>query len=457
MSFRSVFRQIKKGLMRFRPANRGNVAVMFGLTMVPIVGFIGAAVDYSRTNAARSAMQVALDSTSLMLARDIGAGNLTGDQIAPRAQSYFNALYTQTGVQSIAVSATYTANTTSGSTIKVDGSGTLATQFMKVVGFPQMGISSSSTATWGSTRMRVAMALDNTGSMADDGKMAAMQTAAKNLIDQLSGLAKTNGDIYVSIVPFAKDVNIGSANYNQNWIDWSDWDAANGTSVCNGNSNGWGGCSGTTTWTPASHNTWTGCVTDRDQNYDTLNTAPNITNASTLFPAEEYSSGNEKYCKTGNNPYLQPIMALSYDWTALKNRITAMQPTGNTNQSIGLAWAWQSLASTSPMNAPAKDPNYTYKDVIILLSDGLNTQNRWYSNAAQIDARQKILCDNVKKAGVTIYTIQVNTGHPADATSAVLSYCASEPTNFYMLTTASQVVDAFNAIGSSLTKLRISK
>ena len=45
--------------------------------------------------------------------------------------------------------------------------------------------------------------------------MAAMQTAAKSLVDQLSALAKTNGDVYISIVPFAKDVNVGASNYKQ--------------------------------------------------------------------------------------------------------------------------------------------------------------------------------------------------------------------------------------------------
>ena len=54
-----------------------------------------------------------------------------------------------------------------------------------------------------------------------------------------------------------------------------------------------------------------------------------------------------------------------------------LQPTGNTNQGIGLAWAWMTLGTGAPFNAPAKDPNYTYKDAIILVSDGLNTQNRW--------------------------------------------------------------------------------
>jgi hypothetical protein len=292
--------------------------------------------------------------------------------------------------------------------------------------------------------MRVAMALDNTGSMADDGKMPAMQSAAKALVDQLSALAKNNGDIYISIIPFAKDVNVDDSNYNQSWIDWTDWD--NNNQTCSGN---WPN----QTCTPKNHNTWTGCVTDRDQDYDTKNTAP--TNSATRFPAEEYVSGSEKYCKMGNHPYLQPVMPLSYDWSAIKTRIGNMEPTGNTNQGIGMAWAWMTLTQSDPYNAPAKDPNYTYKDAIVLLSDGLNTQNRWYGNAAQIDARQKILCDNAKSAGITVYTVQVNTG--GDATSAVLQYCASGPQNFYMVTSASQTAAVFSSIGTSLSKLRVAR
>lgn len=43
--------------------------------------------------------------------------------------------------------------------------------------------------------MRVAMLLDNAGSMAQDGKMSAMPTAAKNLVDQLSGLVLLAGGL----------------------------------------------------------------------------------------------------------------------------------------------------------------------------------------------------------------------------------------------------------------------
>ena len=56
--------------------------------------------------------------------------------------------------------------------------------------------------------------LDNTGSMATDGKMDALKTATKNLLDQLKTAAAKDGDVYVSIIPFSKDVNVGTSNYN---------------------------------------------------------------------------------------------------------------------------------------------------------------------------------------------------------------------------------------------------
>jgi Flp pilus assembly protein TadG len=447
----SLRNQLRGAATRFIGADEGNIAVIFAIALIPVMGFVGAAIDYTRANSARSSMQSALDSTALMLSKDLSEGNITTSQISAKATSYFTALYTNSDAKSVAVTATYTANSSLGSTIQVNGSGAVTTDFLKMVNVPNLSFNSSSTTAWGNVRMRVAMALDNTGSMADDGKMPAMQSAAKALVDQLSTLAKSNGDIYISIIPFAKDVNVGDSNYTQSWIDWTDWDAANGT--CS-NPNWWGGCS-SSNWTPSNHNKWTGCVTDRDQDYDTKNTAP--TNSATRFPAEEYVSGNDKFCKPGNNPYLQPIMPLTYDWSALKTLIGNMEPTGNTNQGIGMAWAWMSLTQSDPLNAPAKDPNYTYKDAIILLSDGLNTQNRWYSNASQIDARQKILCDNAKAAGITVYTVQVNTSHPADATSAVLQYCASGASNFYTVTSASQTAAVFSSIGTSLTKLRVAK
>jgi hypothetical protein len=67
------------------------------------------------------------------------------------------------------------------------------------------------------------------------------------------------------------------------------------------------------------------------------------------------------------------------------------------------------------------------------------------------------LCDNAKAAGITVYTIQVNTHTPADPTSAVLQYCASGTANFYVVTSANQTLSVFNSIGTSLSKLRVAK
>lgn len=461
---KDLFSRVQPAAGRFAEAREGNIAILFALALLPILSFVGAAIDYSRANNARSSMQAALDSTALMVAKDLTDGTITTSQIQTKANAYFNALYNnpEAKSQTLTVTATYTQNAGNGSTVLVNGSGSIKTDFMRVAGFPTLGFGTSSTAAWGNVRMRVALALDNTGSMSSDGKIAALRTAASSLVDQLSALAKNNGDIYISVVPFAKDVNVGASNYNATWIDWTDWDANNGSWTCSQgnrhNCQSWA-------WTPANHNTWTGCVTDRTQPYDTQNTAPNSTTVATLFPAEEYYENSQQYCRPGNSPQLQQIIPLSYDWSSIKTAINAMQPTGGTNQPIGLAWAWQSLQQTAPLNAPAEDTaNYTYKKAIILLSDGLNTEDRWpaYGDgrtqfSGQIDARQRILCDNIKAQGITIYTVQVNTGtgSNADPTSAVLQYCASGSDKFYLVTSANQTLTVFTAIGTSLAKLRV--
>jgi Flp pilus assembly protein TadG len=465
----TIFSRVRAATCRFAGANQGNIAVLFAIAAVPIISFVGAAIDYTRANAARSAMQAALDSTALMLGKDLTDGTITTSQISAKATDYFNALYTNADAKSSAtVTATYTAAAGNGSTILLSGSGTVTTDFMKVAGFPNLNFNTNSTAAWGNVRMRVAMALDNTGSMSQNGKIAALRTSAASLVDQLSALAKNPGDVYISVVPFAKEVNVGSSYHTQSWIDWSLWDS-------NSLTNGWGTCSQASkttrsscqsagkVWTP-DRTKWTGCVTDRTPPYNTQNTAPTAGNAPTLFPADEYYENSQYYCKPGNNPPLQQLMPLSYDWTAIKATINAMQPTGGTNQPIGISWAWQSLQQTLPLSAPAEDPNYTYKKALIVLSDGLNTEDRWPAHGdgstqfgGAIDTIQGTLCKAIRDSGVVIYSIQLNTGTPGDPTSTALQNCASSPDKFFLVKSASQTLSVFNSIGTSLAKLRVAK
>jgi Flp pilus assembly protein TadG len=455
MTTNRLIAKVRHACRQFGSAQGGNTVVTFALAFIPLVGLTGAAVDYSRANSLQTSMQAAADTTALMVAQDAASQSATALQTS--ASTYYRALFTRTEAANVAVTATY--SNTNGSTVVVRATATYATSFMGVVGFRQLPLTAVSTASFGNSRLRVALVLDNTGSMADSGKITALKTAAKNLLAQLRAAAVNNGDVYVSIIPFSKDVNVGGpSNYNANWIDWDDWDADNGsdstTTTCNTvtNKNGKKSkkCTNSTTWVPDNHNTWNGCITDRDQNYDVSNTTPNPADsslppasASTLFPAEQYD-----YCPVA-------MMGLSYNWTALNSKIDAMFPNGNTNQGIGLAWGWQSLMANAPLNAPAEDPNYTYQHVIILLTDGLNTENRWTTDPSQIDARQATMCDNVKRSGVVLYTIQVNTG--GDATSTLLRNCASDLSKWYVLTSASQIVTAFSQIGTNLSKLRIAK
>jgi len=455
--------KLRRTLKAFRTARSGNVAITFAFAALPIVGTIGFAVDFSHANSVKVAMQSALDSTALMLSKE--AATVSNAQLQTDALSYFKGLFTRPEASVVSISAAYT--TTGGSQVVVNSVINVPTTFMGVFKYDNITVNGSSTAAWGSARLRVALVLDNTGSMADDGKMTALKSATKGLLAQLQAAAGTNGDVYVSIIPFSKDVNVGSSNYAGNWIDWDDWEAANGswqnTSSCSGHSSrGRSNCNNSQTWVPANHNTWNGCITDRDMNYDQLVTAANpadetlpVGQASTLYPAEQYG-----YCPLA-------MMGLSYNWTAMNSLVDRMYPNGNTNQPIGLVWGWLSLVGGGPLTAPAKVSNYQYQDVIVLMSDGLNTQDRFYTQQTPIDNRMfqtgngSGTCANIKNSGVTIYTVQVNTG--GDPTSTLLQNCAggpdkfSDPSKFYMVTTSSGLGTVFSAIGTNLTQLRVAK
>ena len=148
-------------------------------------------------------------------------------------------------------------------------------------------------------------------------------------------------------------------------------------------------------------------------------------------------------------------MGLNYDWTGMNNLVNSMVASGNTNQAIGLQLGWMSLNGGGPFVAPAMASGYTYQQIIILLTDGLNTQDRWYTSQSSIDVRQTLTCSNVKAAGITLYTIQVNTG--GDPTSTLLQSCASDSSKFFLLTSATEIVTTFNTIGTAISKLHIAK
>ncbi len=74
---------------RFGADKSGAVGVIFGLSVIPMMGLAGAAVDYGRASAARAGMQAAVDAAALSLAKD--GPSMTMPQAIAHGTTVFNA------------------------------------------------------------------------------------------------------------------------------------------------------------------------------------------------------------------------------------------------------------------------------------------------------------------------------------------------------------------------------
>jgi Mg-chelatase subunit ChlD len=150
-------------------------------------------------------------------------------------------------------------------------------------------------------------------------------------------------------------------------------------------------------------------------------------------------------------------MPLTNDWTALNSKIDAMQPNGNTNVTIGLTWAWHALTAGIPLSEAAA-PKQDLDKVIILLTDGDNTESWKNSNnskvtsSSAIDARTKLACTNIKTANIKLYTIRVINGN-----ATLLKECATRTDMYFDVQNSSQLSGVFAVIAQNLANLRLAK
>jgi Flp pilus assembly protein TadG len=400
---------------------RANVAPIFAIAMLPIIGLTGTAVDYSNMNAARTALQAALDSTALTLSKE--ANGLTQTQLNEKATQYFNANITNSAAKNIVVTPLFSSPQSGSFALNITASASVDLRFMSVFGQNSLPISSSAEVKWGIKRLELALVLDNTGSMAQSGKMTALKTASHNLLTTLKNAAKKLGDVKVSIIPFDVTVKPGTGYKDEFWIDFGQ--------------------------NSISKNSWEGCVQDRDKtngiNNNTKDTTPVSGDDHTWFPAVQ----------CGSLATLMPLTDV-FDTTGFQNlndKIDAMTPAGNTNTTIGLVWGWHSLTPNLPLtqgSSPAADLD----KVIIMLTDGDNTQDRWSSTQSAIDDRMELACANVKAPGnnIKIYTVRVINGN-----ANLLRGCATNPTMYYDVDQASELNGVFSSIAQQLATLRISK
>ena len=61
---------LEKSCIGFKRSSEGSVVATFALSLIPLVGLVGAAVDYSAATNARASLQVSLDAALIAGAKD---------------------------------------------------------------------------------------------------------------------------------------------------------------------------------------------------------------------------------------------------------------------------------------------------------------------------------------------------------------------------------------------------
>jgi Flp pilus assembly protein TadG len=214
----------------FLKATGGNIAMTMALAAVPLVLATGAGIDYGRGLVAHSNMADALDAAALAVGKQTtkpsacstASGSTSTQQTACAgmqavAQKFFDANYkgdTLTGgtqptvVITIANSGVIFSATDSVNTTFLAAGGRL----LGTISLNTMAITASSTVVWGQTKLWVALVLNNSGSMSSSNKMTNLKTAAGNLLNTLQDASTTVGDVQVALVPFDREINVGTGN-----------------------------------------------------------------------------------------------------------------------------------------------------------------------------------------------------------------------------------------------------
>lgn len=400
--------------------------VMLLALVVPVLGLAaGVAVDYSRATSARSHLQAAADSMVLVFTHDLATINESSSTLSDRLNAYFKTNFMSTD------SPNYTwwqwtgsIDLTSGNRV-VSGQAGLKTTFLQLVGVKEIKVGVTAHAQYGAANLEIALVLDNTGSMKDDGRMTALKSAANDFLDDVAGTNMgLSGSVRISVVPFTYIIRVSTANKGSYWIDPE----------------------------YVNMSAWQGCLWDREVPYGTVNTMPNPSISASKFHAvDPYDSKSvdkntgQSYCSAQS--YLLPLTS---DINQVRSTINGMQPTGGTNIPVGLAWGWNMLTPGNLLSTSSTDP--TIKKIMILLTDGKNVVDRYFADPSVIDSRTLTLCQNIKAAGITVYTIRLLEGD-----IGMLQQCASKSEYAFNITTASSLNSAFQKISAGFGRLRLAK
>jgi Flp pilus assembly protein TadG len=486
-------------LKSFNNDQSGNVGMIFGGTLLVLVGTIGGAVDYGRWLNARSQTQYALDAATLAAGKVLRDG---GDAVTAvkAATAYYEAMKSKLNYNDTVTFAAKNNNTV----VESSGAASVQTPFLSLIGVSELAVVSAaatptsvcvgpncgSTSNTGSN-IEISMMLDTTGSMSGD-KLVALKTAAKDLIDVVIWSDQTQYTSRVAIAPFSDSVNVGQyfkavTGVNPNLASGTySYPASCYTTVATTSKKG--KVTYTKTLVPSCQNNplyaaYT-CVVERAGVNEYTGAVPVGTGVAPL-PRQSLTSSvlsstnntmipwNQSTSTCNEETMIQP---LTDDKQLLKNQIDSMVAANSTAGALGTAWAWYMLSpewSTifTGDAAPGSYADLTILDankqpklrkIAILMTDGAYNTHQG-AQSTTVPAKAKALCAAMKAKGIMVYTIGFQLDNDATAIST-LTDCASSHTiengqsvrNFYNVDSPTALQSAFRDIALQISKLRLS-
>jgi Flp pilus assembly protein TadG len=220
-------------LKRFLLNNSGGMAVMFSIAMVPLLIAAGVATDIAHKGSVATLLQSATDAAAIAGAN---AKNAWGSDAASKLK--IKKIVADFVTANAGTEALTNITTIDSGTDKITGvfyvrlTGKVDTTFMSLAGYKTMEVAASSEVDLGGQALEVALVLDNTASMSSEGRLDALKSSAKSLVDTLIKGKPANGYLKIGIVPFADYVNVGLSNRNANWMDVPK-DSSTVQNICN--------------------------------------------------------------------------------------------------------------------------------------------------------------------------------------------------------------------------------
>ena len=415
----------------------------------------GFAVDLGQAYLVRSNLSRALDAATLAVA---ASTDTVPADLTARLAKTFAANYTLSAV-AVATTPTMVINN---NTVTGTVSAVVPMTLMAMV-VPSVTVTVTSVVNKNTSGVELILALDTTGSMADNNKMTELKVAAHSMVSTIFNGQSSATAAFVGIVPFTDTVNIGSANTGfvspaPSTYDW-------GTDS-RGNALG-----------------WSGCVMAPNSPYDQVDnfTASGGKWAPYYWPSS--SSNLWKTTKKGKTTYTitstqgpnvgcvnAPITPLTNQRAPLDAAIDALTPNGSTHINVGMAWAWYAISPDAPFTQASPYNSTLFKKYVVLMTDGDNTFQTFgaYGNLAdgklgttsqtsavtQLNNRLMAVCDNMKTLGITIFTVALEVS--SQSSKDLLSYCATPPGRYFEAQ-SSDLTSVFSTIGGQISKVRLAK